>query len=236
MTSKDGEEYEITIQKKELKIRKLEPKLKNNYSITGPCQITYGINVFDKQSQPYPAQIQSPYKNPGQTDSMQTTLGLQHRADEVHYVFDFTINPNTLRADGQINAILNAKNNSNAKKFYLKETDVRKFVEAMKYGVNYVTSTTKVGAIGEFLLFVEFKRKPRKDSDPAFISVPFVPILQTKVKITKSNENSSKRIIDITDALKVLKKFEKSYDITWEIYYDSEFVDLIPKEKTTEIY
>ncbi|MBU0591328.1 type I CRISPR-associated protein Cas7 [Candidatus Micrarchaeota archaeon] len=230
ISSKDGDDYEIKIAKTKLTPKKLEIKNKKNFSITGPCQITYGINAFENKSQPYPSQIQSAYAS--KRGDSQTTLGLQHRADEVHYVFDFTINPNNLQEDGPINAILK----NNAKNYYLKEKDVIKFIESMRYGVNYVTSTTKTGAIGEFLLFVEFERK---NSVTGPIPVPFVPILQTKVKITKPNsDGTSKRTIDIQGVLEVLKKFEENYTITKKIYCAKDFVELdsIPEKDILEIY
>jgi CRISPR-associated protein Csh2 len=110
-----------------------------NLSITGPIQISYGVNKTPQQNQKYSSQILSPFQNAKTKDAKQRTMGSESKALEAHLAFDFLINPNTLRE----------------KK--LTEDDVSIFKEALCKGVSHVNSAAKIGSESEFMLFIESK-------------------------------------------------------------------------------
>jgi len=110
-----------------------------NLSITGPIQISYGVNKIN-QSQKYSNQILSPFQNVKTEEAKQRTMGSESKALEAHLAFDFLINPKTHRKDT------------------LTEDDVSIFKEAICKGVSYVNSAAKIGSESEFVLFVESKK------------------------------------------------------------------------------
>lgn len=112
-----------------------------NLSITGPVQITYGINKAPLAQQKYSNQILSPFRDSKESkeEAKARTLGSESKALEMHLMFDYVINPNTLR-------------NQPTK---LKQTDVAWFKEALCKGVSYVNSSAKIGSESEFMLYIE---------------------------------------------------------------------------------
>jgi len=102
----------------------------SNISMTGPCQINYGVNRLE-ESNIYSSSILSPYRNPSEKskDVQQTTIGEQSRADNVYYVYDICLSMNSAEKQ-QIN---------------ITEEDIHKLKEALKYAVGEVTSTTMFG-------------------------------------------------------------------------------------------
>ena len=124
------------------------PKTKNkNISITGPIQISYGINRFP-ENVAYSNQILSPFA-PSKKGA--TTIGSESKALEIHYVYDFVINPKT------IDDVLKYITKPDANK-YLQIKDIEKFKEGACRGVNHVNSTTKIGSENEFFLYIEFNQ------------------------------------------------------------------------------
>jgi len=114
----------------------------SNISITGPCQINYGINRFEG-SNIFSSEILSPYRNPNEKskDAQQTTIGEESRADDVYYVYDICLNMNSAEKQG----IEIAKN------------DIDKLKNALKYSVGEVTSTTMFGCETVSMLWFENK-------------------------------------------------------------------------------
>ncbi|TQD24013.1 type I CRISPR-associated protein Cas7 [Methanolobus vulcani] len=114
----------------------------SNISITGPCQINYGVNRFENSSI-YSSDILSPYRNPNEKskDSQQTTIGSESRADDVYYVYDVCLNMNSAQKQG----------------IDISDTDIEKLKNALKYSVGKVTSTTMFGC--ETVSMVWFENK-----------------------------------------------------------------------------
>lgn len=112
-----------------------------NLSITGPVQITYGINKIEG-NQKYSSQILSPFRNSNEKkeEDKQRTLGNENRTLEAHYAFDFIINPKTLPDEAKLSS-----------------SDVALFKEALCKGVSHVNSCAKVGSESEFMLYMESK-------------------------------------------------------------------------------
>lgn len=105
-------------------------------SLTGPVQITYGINKT-QENQKYSSQILSPFGNLKKEDAAQETIGSESKNLEMHLAFDYIINPKTL-----------AERN-------LTMVDVGLFKEALCKGVSYVNSAAKIGSESEFMLYLE---------------------------------------------------------------------------------
>lgn len=117
----------------------------SNISMTGPCQISYGINQYP-DSNIYTADILSPYRNPSDKseEQQQTTKGEQSRADNVYYVYDVNLNMNSAAKQG----------------IKISDDDIKKLKEALKYGVNDTTSCTKFGC--EVVSMIWFQNKDDK--------------------------------------------------------------------------
>jgi len=102
----------------------------SNISMTGPCQINYGINRFEG-SNIFSSEILSPYRNPNEKskDAQQTTIGEESRADDVYYVYDVCLNMNSAERQG----------------IEVTDDDIEKLKNALKYAVGDVISTTMFG-------------------------------------------------------------------------------------------
>ncbi len=187
---------------------------KHSISLTGPCQISYGVNVF-KNSQTYVDQIQSP--KPTKAGDDQCTLGSQVRNTEAHYIYDFSINPNNLSKDELLKSVYESEETK-----VLKVSDIERFKESITRGVNYTTSCTKYGAVGEFLLFIEFN-----DGD-GDLKAPLLPLMQKSVKVDAENE--FKRKIDLGDLADNLEAY-KSMISKIELYYDPKLSSIAGKDK-----
>ena len=113
----------------------------SNISLTGPVQISYGINKLENSSI-YPVQILSPYKNSNEKSesSNQTTIGEETKVDEVYYVFNISVN------------------SANAKNTGLTYEDLEKLKEALLKSVDPITSCTKFGCESIALIWLNNER------------------------------------------------------------------------------
>ncbi|UGV41618.1 type I CRISPR-associated protein Cas7 [Methanococcoides orientis] len=113
-----------------------------NISMTGPCQINYGVNRLDG-SNIYSSDILSPYRNPNEKsqDAQKTTIGNEARADDVYYVYDICLNMNSAEKQG----------------IKVSDDDIKKLKNALKYAVGEITSTTMFGC--ETVSTLWFKNK-----------------------------------------------------------------------------
>lgn len=110
----------------------------SNISLTGPCQINYGINRFEG-SNIFSSDILSPYRrepkdkgresSTSKKETQQTTIGEESRADDVYYVYDVCLNMNSAEKQG----------------IEVTDEDIGKLKNALKYAVGDVTSTTMFG-------------------------------------------------------------------------------------------
>jgi CRISPR-associated protein Csh2 len=107
---------------------------KANISLTGPVQISYGLNKLNI-SNSFTSQILSPYKN--KEESNQTTIGEETRADEVYYVYNISVN--------QKNAIETGMTNN----------DLKSLKETLFKSVDTITSCTKYGCENVALFWIE---------------------------------------------------------------------------------
>lgn len=189
-----------------------EPK---NLSITGPIQVSYGIDKYGENIH-YTNQILSPYRDPGEKkekkEAQQTTIGEESKGLESHYVFDYIINYRHLDDD-----IAHLK----MKDVFLSEKDILFFKEAARLGVNNVNSSSKIGSENELLLYIEYP-------------LPLcLQNLKDFVKITRGEDkDDNRRIVDLKQLdYYLFGKEEKQQgvlkqgnfnedDVNVEVYYD----------------
>jgi len=174
-----------------------------NTSITGPIQISYGIDMY-KENIHYTNQISSPYRDTTKKDAQQTTIGDESKGLESHYVFDYIVNYKHLE-----DSTSHLKNTHTS----LTIADIENFKKAARLGVNNVNSTSKIGSENELFLYIEY-------SEPLCLQN-----LKDFVKISK-DEGGEKRIINLEALEKYLLSKDNDYgilkgnDVTIEMYYD----------------
>jgi len=167
-------------------------------SIHGTTQITHGVNRFPENAI-YSEQISSPFRNPGETsaDSMQTTLGIQFKLREGHYVHHFSVNPHNLTD-------LVTLSGGEA----LNDEDIAKLKAGLSRGVTLYDSSAKSGTENELMLWVELKLGSKLVL-PSFVEL-----------ITVGDDD--KRTIDLSKVSEILARGHvKAAVEKIEIYYDS---------------
>lgn len=173
-----------------------------NFSITGPVQLSYGINRYDDNTV-YLNDILSPFRNLAKGDSSQTTIGNEAKALEVHYVYDFVVNP--------FGATYKEDDSGDAEVFIYKE-DIKKFKEALNKSVTSLNSTTKIGSENELSLFIELKEDSKK----------VLPLLKNLVDVKKEN---GRIVIDLNRVFDMISKIKDDIKSV-EIYYQKGLVDV----------
>lgn len=152
-----------------------------NISVHGPVQVGHGINIF-KENNIYNEQINSPFANSSATkkaskknksndneetpestssEPEQTTLGAESKLEEGHYIHHFSINPNNIH--DLIQSVNNAIDSKDCKidqdqQSHLRGLtydDIGMLKDAMKHGVSYYDSASKIGCDNELLIWVE---------------------------------------------------------------------------------
>jgi CRISPR-associated protein Csh2 len=146
-----------------------------NISLTGPCQISYGINRYEK-SGIYTSTILSPYRNPNEksTESQHTTIGEQSRADDIYYVYDVCLNLNSAEHQG----------------ITITNEDIENLKDALMYSVNSINSTTMFGC--ETVSMLWFRNKHNK-------------VLNNLNTLVDVYQDEDKTIVDYTKVLDHIK-------------------------------
>lgn len=176
-------------------------KKSKNTSITGPIQISYGIDKLAENIH-YTNQISSPYRDPTDKNAQQTTIGDESKGLESHYVFDYIINYKHLE-----DSTVHLKDAD----IYLSNSDIENFKKAARLGVNNVNSAAKIGSENEFFLFVDY-------------STPFCP--QNLKDFIRISNKEGKTNIDLKTLEQYLIGKENNNgilgndDVRIELYYD----------------
>jgi len=191
----------------------------NNFSLTGPCQITYGLDRYGNGDILY-SQILSP--KPSSEAQNQFTMGSEVRLTEAHYVFDFTINPNNFLCDEYLMEVFGRKDKIKG----IQKKDVEKLKDALIHSVTYTTSTTKNGAITSLLLWIEYK----KHNDG---TVSLTPYLRDKIKI-KEDKKSGKRIVECNELKETIDLLLDEISRI-ELYYNPDIYDEINKKDLSSV-
>lgn len=168
-----------------------ESNEKASFSITGPIQITYGINKVKSEQQTYSNQILSPFVNSKKKNDMARTIGNENKALEMHLMFDYAINPKTLRDFAE-------------KGLELTNKDVDLFKEALCRGVSYVNSSAKIGSESEFMLYLESSKHST------------LPLLKDYIDVTINDSGNT--VIDLNEITELIKGYDEIEKI--EAYYE----------------
>jgi CRISPR-associated protein Csh2 len=138
-----------------------------NISLTGPVQISYGVNKLIESSA-FSSDILSPYAD---KSPVQTTIGNETRTDEVFYVYDISVNKNNAQG------ILGTE---------MTEDDLLILKESLINGVDLITSTTKFGVESVALLWVKNEKNQILNNLNDFVKIKREnkPIIDLKELIT----------------------------------------------------
>ncbi|MBN1639491.1 MAG: type I CRISPR-associated protein Cas7 [Ignavibacteriales bacterium] len=178
-----------------------------NLSLTGPLQISYGINRLNENII-YSNQILSPYRDDKSTDSESdsSTLGNESKGLESYYVYDFSLNPKNITNHYEDNAEIQEK-------LSITTSDIETLKKALKSAVSSLNTTTKIGSENAMLLFITLPENSEK----------FLPTLKNLVKITKKDEGKVK--IDLSEVEKLLA--EKELGATIELSYNHHLTEVV---------
>ncbi|UJG43465.1 MAG: type I CRISPR-associated protein Cas7 [Candidatus Heimdallarchaeum endolithica] len=184
------------------------PKSNSNLSslsITGPIQISYGINAIEENVH-YINQILSPYRDDKEKQQAKhTTIGEESKALEIHYIFDFIVNPNTLKSNFILQKL------EEKEQYLLSNSDVNIFKEAARLGVHNVNSTTKIGSETECFIYIEYDEPICLQNLKHFIDF----------ENTKENGKTRIKINRLLDYIKENKKaLSPNNTIKIEVYFD----------------
>ncbi len=171
-----------------------------NISITGAVQIGQGYNKY-KNIKTEVLDILSPFRDPKQEDAKNTTIGTKIVADEAHYMYPFSVNPQNYDIYKEIYP-----------NGYEKE-DYEKFKKACLVAATAYNTNSKVGCENEFALFVECKENSKL----------YLANLDQYITFEKGEELDK---IDVTKLVEILNnKIEEIEKI--EIYYNKYTTELI---------
>jgi len=156
-----------------------------NISLTGPVQITYGVNRFEENII-FSNDILSPYAS--ESGDKSSTIGNENKAKEIYYVYDFVINPQNL--------LNHYENNPEVReKMTVTVEDIAALKEAFKYAVTNLNSASKVGSENVLSLFITLPEN----------SLAQLPIMKNLVKISKA---ADKTVIDLNALAGLLEPYE----------------------------
>ena len=173
-------------------------------SLTGPVQISYGVNRF-KDNTNYINDILSPYPT-GDEGTTQSSIGKEVKNLESYYVYDFSINPK--------NIITHYNDREDIQTLMQITTDdIDDLKKAMKYGVTALDTTSKIGSENALLLFITLPESSEK----------FLPAMKNLVEITKTEDGKAE--IDLSKVEKLISDEELSETI--ELCYNENVTEVI---------
>lgn len=172
-----------------------------NLGVTGVVQIGQGLNVFEDTNIEV-QDILSPFRasgKEGKEEKKGKSIGKKIIADEAHYLYSFTVNPENVKeyigiADGF--------------QGYTQES-YDKFKEASLVSATSLNTNSKFGCYNEFSLFIEFDEKDKV----------YLPPLEEFVTFSKEEDVS---VFDVSGIEDLLNGLSNNY--TFEIYYNPKTV------------
>lgn len=178
-----------------------------NISLHGPVQINHGVNVWSENNI-YSEQITSPFSNKADDPDAEkgmTSIGRQSKLEEGHYLHHFSVNPQNL---SDIVALVGEGAQS------LNIEDIDKLKEAMRRGVTWYDSASKVGCENEMLIWIQLKEG----------SKAVLPSLTGLVELLPQKEDG-KYVYDLSKLSSKLDKMQDEIEKV-EIYYEKESLSL----------
>ena len=143
-------------------------------SLTGPVQISYGINKLTENVN-YTNDILSPYPTDDK-GTTQSSIGKENKTLDSYYVYDFSINPQNI-----ISHYNSSKDIIDVMK--LTDEDIESLKEALKNSVTALDTTSKKDSENVMLLFIKMPENSKQ----------FLPAMKNLVEITK-NKNEEVEI------------------------------------------
>lgn len=182
-------------------------------SLTGPVQISYGINKYNENTT-YINDILSPYPTSDE-GTAQASIGKEKKTLCSYYVYDFSINPK--------NIISHYNDSVHIKKLMsLNTDDINSLKDALKFSATALDTTSKKDSENALLLFITLKED----------SKAFLPAMKNLVEVKKGN--NGKMIFDITKIEKLLNEKNNEID-SIELYYNKIFYDIQPVNENWSI-
>ena len=180
-------------------------------SLTGPVQISYGINKY-AENLIFVSDIITPYPT-GEESTHQGSVGKETKSLEIYYVYDFSINPD--------NILTHYEDNEEIKKlFQIKQEDINNLKEALKYAVTKLDTTSKKGSENVMLLWIELPENSKK----------FLPEMKDLVKIEKGENGKVKislgKIKELFEKANIVSNDNINNDYNIELYYSFPFTDI----------
>lgn len=178
-----------------------------NISLHGPVQINHGVNIWSENNI-YSEQITSPFSNKADDPDAEkgmTSIGRQSKLEEGHYLHHFSVNPQNL---SDIVALVGEGAQS------LNIEDIDKLKEAMRRGVTWYDSASKVGCENEMLIWIQLKEG----------SKAVLPSLTGLVELLPQKEDG-KYVYDLSKLSSKLDKMQDEIEKV-EIYYEKESLSL----------
>ncbi len=167
-----------------------------NLSITGAVQIGQGFNKYD-DSNVETQDILSPFRNSNKEGAEASTLGTKIVADECHYIYPFSVNPQNYK---------NYKDILPEFEGYTEEA-YQEFKRISLVSATAINTNSKSGCENEFAIFIEAK----KDSD--------LYLANLDQYITFEKIENGKDIINIETLKEVIKENQDKIQKI-EIYYN----------------
>jgi len=176
-------------------------------SLTGPVQISYGINKYNDNTN-YINDILSPYPTSDE-GTTQASIGKEKKTLCSYYVYDFSINPK--------NIITHYNDSEQIKKLMsLSEDDINSLKGALKFSVTALDTSSKKDSENALLLFITLKEG----------SKTFLPAMKNLVEV--KNGDDGKILIDLT-SVKELLQTKKDAIKSIELYYNKIYHHVHPE-------
>ena len=179
-------------------------------SLTGPVQITYGINKYTENIN-YINDILSPYPT-GDEGAAQSSIGKEKKVLESYYVYDFSINPKNIIS--HYNSSEDIKSMMN-----ITQSDIDDLKEAFKYSVTALDTSSKIGSENVMLLFI-----PMNDDKN------YLPTMKQLVVVSKDDGQIE---VNLSKVNKLLE--EKDTVGSVELHYNDNIVKVSGENKNWAI-
>lgn len=180
-----------------------------NISITGAVQIGQGFNIY-KDTRVEIQDILSPFKNSKKEDANNSSLGTKIIADETHYCYPFSVNPDNY--NNYVGLIDDFKG-------YTKEA-YEKFKDASLISATAFATNSKFGCENEYGIFVEIKEG----------SKTALPNLANYVSFKKDN---GENILDLSKFSTLISQIKDIESV--EVYYNPLLISLRGIESNNNI-
>ncbi|GAU77700.1 type I CRISPR-associated protein Cas7 [Fusibacter sp. 3D3] len=179
-----------------------------NISITGAVQIGQGFNQYD-DTRVEIQDILSPFRNSKKEDANNSSLGTKIVADEAHYCYPFTVNPDNYNNYAQI---------IDGFEGYTQDA-YEKFKEAALVSATAFATNSKFGCDNEYSIFVEMKGESKRA----------LPNLSNYMKFEKKDAVNQLNLSKLSKLIQTMDEID-----CVEIYFDPlsiEIKDLDPSSK-----